>query len=213
MNARLLDPSEKRPKLLRLSFGLFAAAALWIGFVGAASAQMRSEMRDPVRGVSFHSIEISTQPINALDVVAGSFADADRLSIGLSAMIFDGASEVDSWILWIRHEGRRWLDYDRIMPVNIVANGSALDIESLRSPQPFVGEAGLRYEKLEFQLDAETLRLLVDAKNIVIELRTDNGDVDKHLSRNETERLREFVASIDGGVTSTASASAGPERS
>jgi hypothetical protein len=188
--------SALRRKLFGRSLALFAAAAAWSALGIEAHAQLRAEMRDPVRGVSFHSLEISNDAIDMLDVIDGAFAATDRLSVGVSAMVFDGTGEIDSWIFWVRHEGRRWLDYDRDMPIELLVDGSALDLEPLRSPQPFVGEGGLRYEKLEFELsDAAFERLLV-AQSVVVALRTDNGDVDKHFTGDESERLRAFVESI-----------------
>lgn len=189
--------SMSRPAaIVRSTAAVCAAATLYVGVSGVAVGQLRSEMRDPVRGVSFHSIEISSEPMNDLDLIRGSFGDTDELAVGLSAMGFDGVPEIDSWILWVRHEGRRWLDYDPVTPVSLTADGEPLELEPLRSPQPFVGEGGRMYEKLEFYITAEDMSRLLAAESAVVSLRSDNGDVDKPFASDELDRIREFLASV-----------------
>ena len=182
--------------IARSTTAVFAAATLYIGVSGAALGQLRSEMRDPVRGISFHSIEISSEAMNDLDLIRGSFGDTDELAVGLSAMAFDGVPEIDSWIFWVRHEGRRWLDYDRVTPVSLMADGEPLELEPLRSPQPFVGEGGRMHEKLEFHIAAPEMSRLLAAESAVVSLRSDNGDVDKSFASEELNRIREFLASV-----------------
>ncbi len=158
--------------------------------------QPRTEVRDPVRGVSFSSIELSNMPLNSLDVVEGTFADSDRLAVGLSALVFDGSPAVDEYVFWVRHEGRRWLDFEIGTPVVIEVDGEALSLERLRASQPFVGGSNRLFEKIEFRLTDAELERLLDASSVLVRLRADNGVVDKRLTDLERDRLREFYAEL-----------------
>jgi hypothetical protein len=158
--------------------------------------QVRSSMSDTARGVTFHSIEVSDDRIHDLEVLDGTFSSGDRLVVGLSTMVFDGSGEISSHIFWIRHEGRRWLDYGGATPVAIIADDREVPLESLRSPQPFVGTGGGMIEKLEFLVDSANLERLLSADRITVQLRSETGDIDKTLSSHEIQQLREFLTTI-----------------
>jgi hypothetical protein len=174
------------------SVTLFAASLLPAG----SFAQVRTELRDPMRGVSFHSVELDDSALNALDVIDGSFPDSDRLVVGLSAMTFDGSDVVDSYVLWIRHEGRRWLDFERTDPVEIAVGGEVLAFDRLRASQPFVGASGRLFEKIEFALSEADVMRLAASSDATITLRSDNGNVRKRLSAEERAYMRKFTEQI-----------------
>jgi hypothetical protein len=174
------------------SVTLFAASLLPAG----SFAQVRTELRDPMRGVSFHSVELDDSALNALDVIDGSFPDSDRLVVGLSAMTFDGSDVVDSYVLWIRHEGRRWLDFERTDPVEIAVGGEVLAFDRLRASQPFVGASGRLFEKIEFALSEADVMRLAASSDATITLRSDNGNVRKLLSAEERAYMRKFTEQI-----------------
>lgn len=171
---------------------LLAASAL----PASAFAQVRTELRDPMRGVSFHSVEIDDSALNALDVIDGRFSEADRLVVGLSAMTFDGSDTVESYVLWIRHEGRRWLDFELGNPVEITIDGESLALERLRAAQPFVGPSGRLFEKIEFALSEADLERMAASRDVAIVLRSGNGIVRKQLTADELAYLRTFGEQI-----------------
>lgn len=174
------------------SVALWAASLLPAG----AFAQVRTELRDPMRGVSFHSVELDDSALNALDVIDGSFSEADRLVVGVSAMTFDGSDTVDSYVLWIRHEGRRWLDFEVGNPVEVTVGGESLALERLRASQPFISASGRLFEKIEFALsEAELLRIAASSDAAII-LRSDNGIVRKRLTAEELAYMRTFNEQI-----------------
>jgi len=176
-----------------------AATALFAtSLAGAisANAMPRTEIRDPVRGVSFNSIEISEKSINSLDVIEGTFGDTDSLVVGLSALSFDQTRGVDEYIFWLRHEGRAWLQFDIEQPVSFEVDGRQLVLEQLRASQPFVGAASRMYEKVEFRLGVADLDQLVQGEEISIKLRSESGIVEKTLTEEEIDRIREFRASL-----------------
>ncbi len=180
---------------------LFVGAALLGGLLTtSANAQYRSEMRDPVRGVSFHSMELSDQAINDLHVLEGTFSDNDRLTLGVSARVFDGATEIDPYIFWIRHEGREWLDHALANSVQVVADETPLIFGQMRSPQRFTGAGDLVYEKLEFVLAADELSRLLNAERASISVRSNNGTVEKRILPEELERIRALNDSIDSSL-------------
>ena len=180
-------------KYLSLSLtALFATSML-----GAASANSlpRTEVRDPVRGVSFNSIEVSQQMINSLDVIEGTFGDADSLVVGMSALSFDESAGVDEYILWLRHEGRTWLRFDIDQPVSFEVDGQKLVLEQMRVSQPFMGSSSRMFEKVEFRVNEAAYEQLVQGDEISITLRSDSGIVEKTLTKEEIDRIRLFRVS------------------
>lgn len=161
-----------------------------------AAAQPRTELRDPLRGVSFHSIELSEGPLNELEIIEGSFADTDRLTLGLSALVFDGSPNADEYVLWIRHEGRRWLDFGTGIPVVVSVDGKPFPLAQVRAPQPFVGDGSRLFEKIEFHLSEPELALLLDAQSVRVRLQSGNGIADKRLTNEELRRAESFYESI-----------------
>jgi hypothetical protein len=77
-----------------------------------------------------------------------------------------------------------------------MADGEPVELEPLRSPQPFVGEGGRMYEKLEFHIATPEMSRLLAAESAVVSLRSDNGDVDKLFASEELDRIREFLVSV-----------------
>jgi hypothetical protein len=165
----------------------------------SALAQMRTEVRDPLRGVSFHSVGLGDDAVNSLQVVEGTFADSDRLTLGLSVLVFDASHVTDEYILWIRHEGRRWLDFNTADQVVVEVNGERLPLEPLRASQPFVGESARFFEKIELKLTANDVAQLIRGNTVKVQLRSNNGVVDKWLTREEIAELKSFVSSLAGG--------------
>jgi len=188
---------EMNRKFVALTLTFTAVFATSLFGVASAGPMPRTEIRDPVRGVSFDSIEISAQMINSTEVIEGTFGDSDSLVIGMSALSFDESDGVDEYILWLRHEGRRWLRFDIDQPVSFEVDGLELPLEQLRASQPFVGTASRMFEKVEFRLDEATIDRLVKGDEISITLRSDSGVVQKTLGTDEIERIREFRTSLD----------------
>lgn len=182
----------------RKVFVLSATALVAASMLSVASANpmSRTEIRDPIRGVSFDSVEISEEQINSLEVIEGSFGDSDSLVVGLSAMTFDGNEGVDEYILWLRHEGRRWLQFDIDDPVIFEIDGQRLELEQLRASQPFIGASSRMFEKVEFRLNEEDFQRLIKGNEITILLRSETGIVEKTLLAEQIDRIREFHASM-----------------
>ena len=177
-------------KLIALSLtALFATSML---SVATANSLPRTEIRDPVRGVSFNSIEVSAQTINSLEVIEGTFGETDSLVVGISSLSFDESEGVDDFILWLRHEGRTWLRFDIDQPVSFEVDGQELALEQLRATQPFIGTSSRMFEKVEFRLDEASFKQLVQGNEISIILRSDSGIVEKTLTDEEIDRIREF---------------------
>lgn len=176
---------------------LTAVFATSIFGVASANPIPITEIRDPVRGVSFNSVEISGKLINSMEVIEGTFGDSDSLVVGMSALSFDESDGVDEYILWLRHEGRSWLQFDIDQPVSFQVDGRELPLEQLRASQPFVGTASRMFEKVEFRLDEAAFDQLVQGEEISITLRSDSGVVEKTLDKEEIERIREFRTSLN----------------
>jgi hypothetical protein len=175
---------------------VLAAVLLSFLFSIPAQGQSRSVMQDPVRGVTFHSIELSDDRINDLRVVEGDFTESDRLAIGFSAAVLKGSTEPYRYVLWIRHEGRRWLDTESSSPLELIVDGEPLPLMFLRTPQPFVGPGGLFYELIEREVTATNLERLIAASDTFVRFRANSGHVEKVISREELLRVEEFLASF-----------------
>jgi hypothetical protein len=173
-----------------------AIVAVVMTSLASANPMPRTEIRDPVRGVSFNSIEISDKRVNVLNVIEGTFGDTDSLVTGISVLTFDGSPEAKEYILWLRHEGRRWLQFDFEQPVEFQVDGQVLLLEQLRASQPFVGNSSRMLEKIEFRLDDAALDRMLQGGMVSITLRSDSGTVEKTLSAEEIDRIREFRASF-----------------
>jgi len=183
----------KRKLIVLTVTALLATSTL--GVVSANSLP-RTEIRDPVRGVSFYSVEISEKKVNSLEVIEGSFGDTDSLVVGISALKFDGSDAVDEYIFWLRHEGRLWHQFDIDQPAVFEVDGQKLSLEQLRASQPWVGTSSRMFEKVEFRLDEAAFDRLVLGDEITITLRSDNGLIEKTLTTRELERIRDFRASF-----------------
>ena len=181
-------------KLIAISMTALLATSAF-GVVSANSLP-RTEIRDPVRGVSFYSVEISEKKVNSLEVIEGSFGDTDSLAVGISALKFDESDAVDEYIFWLRHEGRLWHQFDIDQPAVFEIDGQKLSLEQLRASQPWVGTSSRMFEKVEFRLDEAAFDRLVLGNEITITLRSDNGLIEKTLTNRELERIREFRASF-----------------
>jgi len=183
----------KRKLIVLTVTALLATSTL--GVVSANSLP-RTEIRDPVRGVSFYSVEISEKKVNSLEVIEGSFGDTDSLVVGISALKFDESDTVDEYIFWLRHEGRLWHQFDIDQPAVFEVDGQKLSLEQLRASQPWVGTSSRMFEKVEFRLDEAAFDRLVLGNEITITLRSDNGLIEKTLTTRELERIRDFRASF-----------------
>jgi hypothetical protein len=184
---------EMNRKLLAQTV-LAVSAASMLG-VASANALPRTEVHDPVRGVSFESVEISERLVNSLEVIQGSFGNTDSLVVGMSALKFDGTDTVNEYILWLRHEGRIWHQFDIDQPVQFEVDGQELTLEQLRASQPWVGASSRMFEKVEFRLDQTALDALMRGQEVKITLRSESGLVEKMLTATELDRIREFHAS------------------
>lgn len=180
-----------------VALSLTAVLATSLFGVVSANPLPRTEIRDPVRGVSFNSIEISERSVNSLEVIQGVFGDSDSLVVGMSALSFDESEGVVEYILWLRHEGRSWLQFDTDQPVLFEVDGQEMLLEQLRASQPFVGTGSRMFEKVEFRLDDAAMDRLVQGDEISMTLRSDSGVVEKILDSEEIERIRAFRASLD----------------
>jgi hypothetical protein len=186
---------EMNRKFVALTLTAVFASSLF-GTV-SANPLPRTEIRDPVRGVSFNSIEISDRSVNSLNVIEGTFGDSDSLVVGMSALSFDESEGVDEYILWLRHEGRSWLQFDVDQPVSFEVDGQEMPLEQLRSSQPFVGAASRMFEKIEFRIEAEDIDQLLLGNEFSITLSSNSGIVEKILDSEEIERIRAFRASVE----------------
>lgn len=191
----MLRREAKRLTLL----GALALGLLLVSQPGLAVdlPQARTQVQDLLRGVSMNSVLVSDEPVIALDVVDGEFSEVDRIAIGLSVMSSYGSKVVEDYILWVRHEGRQWLDAGLDGPVSIAADNNNLELSLLRSPSPFIGDGGRFFEKFEFRLTPESLDSILQSSSVTVTVRSDTGTVNKSLGEAEVEVMRQFLASLD----------------
>ncbi len=159
-----------------------------------AEAQSSTEFRDPIRGVTFYSMHVSTDSLTALQMEGSGFSSADRMTLGFSAFFFDESDTVDEYVLWLRHDGpRRWLAADLQRPLTLDLDG----VVTVHAPFHMLRPSGssdsdLFVEKMEFALDPESFQSLLDADAVALELKTLLGTVEKRLSAAERGAIRSF---------------------
>jgi hypothetical protein len=163
-----------------------------------AASQPRIELSDPLRGVTFYSVQLSDGNINSHNVTSGKFDDSDRLTIGLSAMVMEDAKADQEYIFWVRHAGRRWLSYGEGSPVILLADGQRMPLEPLRAPQPSIGPDSQFLEKLEFRLPATALVKLGSSKRIRVELLANDGSVQVELGEESISSIAGFAERTGG---------------
>ena len=155
-----------------------------------------TEVHDDIRGVTFYSVQISDDAVNEWPLVSGEFAESDRVRLGLSALVLDEVASVEEFVFWIRHEGRRWLSpFNPQNAVTFLIDGESIELEPLRTPQPFV-QTGSLVEKIEFNLKADDLSALLQGDRVTVVVRTANGTIQKDFDATEVmslARLKERV--------------------
>lgn len=176
---------------------LLSAAALLtvlaLGLPRESSAQAFTEFRDPLRGVTFYSVQISTDRMQDLQHEGSRFASNDEMTLGLSAFFFDESDVIDDYVLWLRHDGpRRWFTGSKMRPLDIVVDGNIASPAPLHTLRSDAEEVGPFVEKLEFTLHPEELEDLLSAEEIALELHTLIGSLEKVLDDDEVAAIRAF---------------------
>jgi len=124
------------------------------------------------------------------------FSDRDRLALGLSALVLDSSSRIDELILWVRHEGRRWLTLDVEQPVVLFVDGELLELEQLRASQPFIGNASTFLEKLEYRLSEADIERLTAGEEILLRLVSENGVAEKIIGPEKIAVIEGFHSEL-----------------
>lgn len=176
---------------------LLAAAAMLsvfaLGMPRESSAQAFTEFRDPLRGVTFYSVQISTDRMQDLQHEGSRFASNDEMTLGLSAFFFDESDVIDDYVLWLRHDGpRRWFTGSQMRPLDVVIDGDSTSLTPLHTLRSDVEEVGPFIEKLEFTLHPLELDRLLSAEDITLELHTLIGSLAKTLDDDDVEAIRAF---------------------
>jgi uncharacterized protein YejL (UPF0352 family) len=156
------------------------------------------DIRDTLRGVTFHSIEISNDSVNGLQPRDNLFPDDDRLKIGISALFFDDSTQVDEYILWFHHDGaRQWFITSQENPLTIRYNEQNSTPELLHvSISNQANESRYFAEKLEFIVSEKQFQTILDSESVSLQLTTALGNIVKNLSVDEMTALQRFDARV-----------------
>lgn len=175
------------------SIASLALTGLLFTFASAALSQAITESRDESRGVSFVSVQFSSDEISDLQTLGGLFAGTDRVTLGVSGLVFDERPGAGEFLLWLRHEGgKRWFVGPASQPLTI-----RLDDERLIQPsaqfQPTPagtrsGRSGLT-ERLEFVLSPRDFGDILAANKVTVVITTVLGTIEKQLSAEELSTL------------------------
>lgn len=183
-----------------------AALLVVVGMISPrdAQAQAFTEFRDPLRGVTFYSVQISTDRLQDLQHEGSQFASNDEVTLGLSAFFFDESDVIDDYVLWLRHDGpRRWFTGSKMRPLDVVIDGNITSPAPLHTLRSDADEIGPFIEKLEFSLHPTKLENLMTAEDVSVELHTLLGSMEKALNAEEVsaiKRFRDRVMSLHGEV-------------
>ena len=170
-----------------------------LGLVLAPSvvfANVYTEMRDTIRGVTYYSVEVSSNPLTEIQMKGGRFFDTDVMTLGFSALYFDEDAEVSEILMWLRHDGpRRWLVDDAEYKARVTADDQVLELVPLHVSRPDKPSSnGFFTEALEFSIAPEAFKQVSQSKEIVISFNTIQGTVSKTLTALETESLEAFLS-------------------
>ncbi len=159
-----------------------------------ADAQAFTEIRDPLRGVTLYSAQISSDPLTSLQVEGSVFSSSDQMTLGFSAFFFDESDSVDEYVLWLRHDGpRRWFSSSQERPLKLFLDELTLALAPQHNTQSGTqATSGPLVEKKEFELVPNDFRALLAASEITIELTTSLGVVEKVLSETERAAIARF---------------------
>ena len=181
------------------SFFVQASAALACALLlsNHAAAQAATEFRDPARGVTFYSKQVSVEKIQDLQTKGGLFGDTDEVAIGVSAFFFDESEFVDDFVLWMRHDGpRRWIAASTPLPLTINVDESQFEPLPIHQSLP-TARVGPFIERMEFSISPEEFVEMLDAEYVSFELGTLLGTMVKELTADELELLREFKSRVE----------------
>ena len=179
--------------------GLLLRITLLMSFLfsSVATAQGIVEIRDPLRGVSYYSIELSNDPISELQFVDSFMTGNDSLTIGVSALYFDESKTVDEYILWFHHNGdRKWFSasHDNTLTVNTGDRYKEIDYLHITT-SGFNDDASFS-EKVEYRLTDEEFLSILESEEVSFELSTALGKITKSLEQEEITGLLRFDAKV-----------------
>jgi len=189
-----MRPEHLAPGHIAIVLALAALSVLAATTVRAQS----TEVRDPVRGVTYYSTQISMDAKTELQERGGLFSESDLMTLGLSAFFFDESESVEEYVLWIRHDGpRRWFVGDIERPLQIRLDDRTIDPAPFhRSRAADSGNASPLVEKLEFALHPEGIAAIAQAAEASIVVTTLLGSVVKQLGPAEQAAIRQFAESV-----------------
>ncbi|MEO1035434.1 MAG: hypothetical protein AAFX44_07740 [Pseudomonadota bacterium] len=176
-----------------------AALALIVVATPGALAESYVEIRDPLRGVTFYSVQLSTDTIRELSTSEDFFGDMDeQVTLGLSAFYFDESERIDEFVMWLRHDGgSRWFSGPEQTPMSLSIDDGFETLPQLHAlPTKPRADGARLVEKLEFTVSPKVFAEMKRAERVVVELSTLMGAVSKSLTLDEIAYLQRFEQRI-----------------
>lgn len=173
---------------------LVCISVLLLATTGVIRAETIVDVRDPLRGITFYSVQLSSDNLVELQIGPGRFSSDDVMTLGISALMFDENSRPDEYVLWLRHDGpARWLTDVTTPPLKIAGVAEPLTPTPLHVLRQDQGkDAGPFVEKLEFALTPEQFEEMLAADSLTLQLATLLGTVEKVLSEAERAAMQSF---------------------
>ena len=161
--------------------------------MSTAHSQTITESRDDARGVSFVSVQFSSEEISDLQTLGGLFSSTDRVTLGVSGLVFDETPGAGEFVLWLRHDGgKRWFVGPAAQPLTIRLDDSRL-IQPIAQFQPAPARARAARsnltERLEFVLSPQDFADILAAERATIVITTVLGTIEKELTSSEQSTL------------------------
>lgn len=159
-----------------------------------AAAQAFTEIRDPLRGVTLYSAQISSDSLTSLQVEGSVFSSGDKMTLGLSAFFFDESDVVDEYVMWLRHDGpRRWFSSTRERPLKLYIDDEIFELATEHATHPDAQSTpGPMVEKKEFSISPDLFQVLLASDDVILELTTSLGVVEKDLNESERAAIARF---------------------
>jgi len=157
-----------------------------------------SKVDGPAPGVNVYSVQLDAAPLAALQAPGARFAKEAKMTVGLSALVSDAGLGADEYVLWLRHDGPSdWYVGTVDQPLTIQLPDRRVIPLPLHIARGGEGASqGPYVEKLEFSLVPALVDILLAEPSIVLRLDTPEGQLEKPLSPQMIDRLRQLTQRV-----------------
>lgn len=171
-------------------------ALLLIPIHAQSQGQPLTEIRDPIRGITFYSKELSVVPAASLKLDKASTIEPGQLALGISAFYYDTSELAGEYLMWLRHDGSTpWFNEAPSEPLLLSIEEINLDLKSMHTTSLAADGEHEYMETATFSLTTLEFLQLLSANSITLNLQSSRANVSKKISAEEHELIADFAES------------------